>query len=259
MINRSLNPRITEGPIAWGTVGWGSDSGNTYYSLGDNTGAGSETSPTLVRVTLDRGRDASQSVDQTKAQGDRIVCQVGGDIFEVPPLNARVIVAIPEPHGMVPGHGVIFYVVDPRGSDAFGSGYQAGDKVLSILTSFAQMILKGDGSAQIAARQGDTAQGQPVNVIAKPDGSVSANAQTVNLGNNPTDGVVLQTLLAPQLSDIETALSDIILYVAAVATAAGVSAVPAVGTAAGNAATAMTALIAALANPNYSATVKAQL
>lgn len=243
MIGRSVHPNVVGSPIAWGTVGWDSDSGNSFFDLGDASGSDSETATTLIRVTLNRGKDASKALNQSVAQGHRILCQVIGSTYFVPPLGTRVIVAIPEPHGMIGAQGTIIAAFDSRGSLVFGSSYQPGDVLLAAFTSYATMLLKGDGSARIGARQGDQSGGQPVEVVAAQDGSVSVNAETVNLGNNPTDGVVLDSLN-------RTLLNALTAWVNAVAGALSSAGFPI--------ALPTTTFLTAVGQPMASTTVKAQ-
>lgn len=86
--------------IFHGQVGWiGEDK---YYDIGNESNDGH----TLVRVQLYSGRDSSEELIPHRAQGHKIVCQLSGQLFRIPPVGTRVLVALP--YGMDgPGGGII--------------------------------------------------------------------------------------------------------------------------------------------------------
>jgi hypothetical protein len=84
-----------------GTVGW--DDADDHVDLGtaDNDGA------TLIRVTLFRGRDPSVPLTPGVAQGHKVLAQLGGGFFRVPPKATRVMVGFPTAFATSPGACVI--------------------------------------------------------------------------------------------------------------------------------------------------------
>ena len=95
--------------IAWGTVGWVDRA--EWYDQGD--GSNGQTGKTLVYVTLFAGRTPDTTPDQTQAQGQPLMCQIGGGLFRIPPKGTQVLVAIPSPHGLIPGASVIIATSEP--------------------------------------------------------------------------------------------------------------------------------------------------
>lgn len=91
-----------ENNLSVGTVGWASDGGNAY-EMGSELNGGT----TLVRVTMFRGKDPTVKLIAGRGQGQQILCQVAADVVFMPPYGARVMVAMPDPNPMTPGHSVI--------------------------------------------------------------------------------------------------------------------------------------------------------
>ncbi len=90
-----LGPQIFHGQVGW----LGEDK---YYDIGDESNDGH----TLVRVQLYSGRDTTEPLIPHRAQGMKIVCQLSGQLYRIPPVGTRVIVAAP--YGLDgAGNGVI--------------------------------------------------------------------------------------------------------------------------------------------------------
>lgn len=180
--------------LAWGTVGWLTDNETTFYDLGDGSGRESQTNLTIVRVTLFQGRDPTVSIDQTRAQGREIVCQLGSQFFCIPPLTTRVLVALPEPHGTHPAIGTILQAVDDRSAQIYGTNYTPGDLVFACLTSLAQMALKGDKSITLTNALGT--------IEIDPNGNVlltqAAGGQVILAGGGPAIARVGDTVTITQ-------------------------------------------------------------
>jgi hypothetical protein len=135
MHDRPLTPPTIDGDIAEGTVGWASDGGNAI-DLGDSPNDGNS----LVRVTLFRGRDATQPPSQTgAAQGQELLCRLATTVLAVPVYGARVIVVIPQPWGMSPGGPVIICEVDPTLWKRFGN-LVPGDRIIA--AGAGQLVMK---------------------------------------------------------------------------------------------------------------------
>lgn len=159
----SPDPAI-DSPLAWGTVGWPSDSATSFYSLGD-----SKSGVTLVNVTLFRGRNpAASELDHSVAQGHEITCQLGGTFFGVPPQGTRVLVAVPEPGGLTPGGSTIQQAVDPRGIQIFGTP-KPGDWCISYPGCIARIIGKANGSISIVTTADGTPSGKTLSLYFGPD------------------------------------------------------------------------------------------
>ncbi|KAJ8134485.1 hypothetical protein OY671_012302, partial [Metschnikowia pulcherrima] len=99
-----------------GTVGW--DDAGDHFDLGtyDNDGS------TLVRVTLFRGRDSSVRPVPGQADGHRILAQLGGGLFRIPPKGTRVMVGFPTAFATTPGAAVILCTCEPSPDSQFGAG-----------------------------------------------------------------------------------------------------------------------------------------
>lgn len=150
-------------------MGWSDGTGTpTGVDLADSSGSG-ETSLTLVQVQLFRGRDVSVPLDVTQAQGQKIVCQLSSNFFQVPPLKTRVLVAIPEPGGTTPGAATVLMAVDPRGTQIYAG--TPGDLSLVSLSSFAQLLLAASGSASIQTKP--SASGAQTALTVNPDGTAT--------------------------------------------------------------------------------------
>ena len=263
-----------DSPLAWGTVGWASDSDTSFYDLGD-----SSSGVTLVNVTLFRGRNpAASELDHSVAQGHEITCQLGGTFFGVPPKGTRVLVAGAEPGGLTSGNATILQAVDPRGTQIFGA-QKPGDVCISAIGSLSRLIMKADGIVTIYVTKGNVVGGASICLQILPDGSVNLaspygaialahdslqamfgttggvrldangvalignalalNGGQVSLGANASQNVVLSTLLATQLVALAT-------WVTAVTTA--LSIVAPIGPASAT-------LLTALGIPNFSTSV----
>lgn len=165
----TTSPRVIDGPLAEGTVGWASD-GGTAIDLGDAPNDGSS----LVNVTLFRGRDPTQPLDQTRAQGQQVRCRLGTRVFAVPPYGARVLVAIPEPWGLVPGGPIIIDVIDNSMWTRFGNA-EAGDVVIASLSGVARLVLKANGNIALATTSDGTTAGKSVFLSVGPAGLAFAS------------------------------------------------------------------------------------
>lgn len=92
------------GSIERGTVGW---STGEHADLGTDDNDGH----TLVHVTLFTGHDPTRPRVEGRAQGKRILCQLGGGVFDVPPEGTPVVVAVPAGMAAIPGGPVIIATV----------------------------------------------------------------------------------------------------------------------------------------------------
>jgi hypothetical protein len=99
-----------------GTVGW--DDTGEHFDAGtaDNDGN------TLVRVTLFRGRDPSVAPKAGVASGHRILAQLGGGLFRIPPKGTRVMVGFPTAFATTPGAAVILCTCEASPDSQFGAG-----------------------------------------------------------------------------------------------------------------------------------------
>lgn len=118
-----------------GQVGWADGS---TVDLGDSTNDGN----TLVHVTLFAGRDASVSLDQSQAQGQEILCTLATHV-QLPPKGARVMVAIPEHFGTVPGAAMIIGIASNNWR-ALGNA-QPGEQVWQVPGCPIQMFFRKSG------------------------------------------------------------------------------------------------------------------
>jgi hypothetical protein len=88
------------GSLELGTVGW--EDGGDHYDNQDGQ-------PTLVKVTLFRGRNATtdDATKTTRAQGHRLLARVSQPMNNIPKDGTQVMVAIPAGFGLSPGAGMI--------------------------------------------------------------------------------------------------------------------------------------------------------
>ncbi len=96
---QGFQPPIQGHKIGLGTVGWSDDP--SIVDLATDGGT------SLVKVQLYRGRNPVTTLDNTRAQGYQILCQVLGPLFWIPPKNTKVIVAFPDGFEQLAGAGVI--------------------------------------------------------------------------------------------------------------------------------------------------------
>lgn len=106
MINEQelFDPDPQDHPIqsSWATVGWPGDPDVVDLGSDANDGA------TLVKVTLKLGAPASKPRSAEGGfNGYKVVAQVGGPGWDVPPKGTRVLVVFPEGDIQTPGNGVI--------------------------------------------------------------------------------------------------------------------------------------------------------
>lgn len=99
--------------LEYGSVGW-EDENDYYYP-----GTANDDGHTLVRVQLFRGRDTTKSINPTRAQGYKILCQISGGLFRVPAKDTRVLIAIPAGMETTPGAGVIVATIEPNPTSQF--------------------------------------------------------------------------------------------------------------------------------------------
>jgi hypothetical protein len=118
-----------------GVVGWEDDGGNAY-DLGDSTNDGNS----LIRVQLYKGRTPNKSLDQTRAQGAQLLCQLAAGL-PIPAYGARVLVTVP---GNVPGMAVITSVLTNNWQALGNTG--AGELVIQIPGSPAQIVIRKNGT-----------------------------------------------------------------------------------------------------------------
>lgn len=135
----------TGSEMVWGVVGW-EDDGGEALDLGDSTNDGTN----LVKVQVFRGRDPSQPLDAAQAQGQRLLCQLA-DHVSLPTDGTRVMVAIPEHYGMIPGGSLIVGAVTKDRQANANVG--AGEMIIQAPGGAAAIILKGD---TIVLRTADT-------------------------------------------------------------------------------------------------------
>jgi hypothetical protein len=86
-----------------GTVGWGD--GGRHFDV--------EGGVTLVKVTLFRGRDPTRPLKAGEAQGQRVLCRIGGGLFRIPKPGTGVMVGFPTWFSTMPGAGLIVSTVEP--------------------------------------------------------------------------------------------------------------------------------------------------
>ena len=123
-----------------GTVGW-VDDGGSFLDLGDSTNDGN----TLVRVTLFSGRTPDAALDQTQAQGTPLLCQLASHV-PMPTRGTRVIVAVPEPHGTLPGSSFIIGAATNNWQALGNAG--AGEQVFQVPGCPARIVLRKATSTQ---------------------------------------------------------------------------------------------------------------
>jgi hypothetical protein len=85
-----------------GIVGW--NDGGKHYDADDGV--------TLVKVTLFRGRDATQPLKPGQAGGQRVLCRIGGGLFRIPKPGTGVMVGFPSWGSAMPGAGLIVSTVE---------------------------------------------------------------------------------------------------------------------------------------------------
>ena len=130
--------------LEWGTVGW--DDSDTFYDLGD--GSGTDSGIALVQVTLFRGKDPTVPLDETKAQGTKLLCQVGGSFLCIPPRGTKVLVATPHGFGDLPCASTIIQERDER-AGAFYGGMAPGERCVAGLVGKARLLFKKNDSATL--------------------------------------------------------------------------------------------------------------
>jgi hypothetical protein len=286
-----VTPPVTPGGgggIAWGTAGWTTDGGK-HFDLGDSTPT--ESGRTLVRVTLFRGRDPTEPLDKTQAQGQELLCQLGGGLLLAPPRGTPVLVAIPESHGDQAGAAVIIAQIDMTSGQLYGT-LAPGEAALHGFKGQARVLCKNNGTACLYTSRGNVKGGASVTVQANADGSVAAagpfggfasaqnatsvafgttsgmqcdasgawltgpaiglSSGNVQLGPAPVHPMVLGDLLATQLAATVTFLAALSAYVGAIKAIADPTNV-----ATPVLVTAIGVLTTALGVPNVSTTCKA--
>lgn len=130
----------TDSPLAWGTVGW-SDDGGSFYELG----GGSNDANILVRVQLFRAKDSAEDLDASVGQGQRLLCKLASTFVQIPPRNTRVLVAIPEPFGMIPGGSMIIAADNPN--PALIGNLKPGEAGVAAAEGDARVLLKSETDA----------------------------------------------------------------------------------------------------------------
>lgn len=222
-----MHPQM-DSPIAIGTIGW--DSGE-YFDAASSDNDGS----TLVHVQLFRGRDPSKTLDHSQAQGQKLLCKLAGCFFRIPPLGTQVLVAIPEPFGMIPGGSVVLCALDNAGD--FLSGVNPGEVKIGT---------PGGQSYLFAGKSSASAVFDSSNITLDSNGAKVVGSE-VDLGTNPTDGIVCDSIV-----------NDVFTQMAAWVTAVGAAfaAMSAVG---GISPPTTAAVASALANPTGSTTCKVTL
>jgi hypothetical protein len=93
-----------EDPLVFepGTVGW--NDGGKHYDEEDGV--------VLVKVTLFRGRYATQQLEPGRAHGHRVLCRIGGGLFRIPKPGTGVMVGFPSWFATMPGAGLIVTTVE---------------------------------------------------------------------------------------------------------------------------------------------------
>jgi hypothetical protein len=289
MMHARVNPTASAG-LAFGSVGW-DDDGGTFYELGTDQDDGN----ILVRVTLFRGRDPSTPLDQTVAQGQKILAKLASNFVSIPPRTTRVLLAMPDGVDRVPGGPMI--IAADNANPAIIGNLKDGEAAVCAATGPARALFKKDGTVvlftQTGSRQsavvqlnpdGSFAAAGPFGAFASGSGStqvafgtdsagqwdangvsligpkVGLNGGAVSLGAAPTDGIVLQTLLSAQLVLLDAfcgAVGTVIALLSAPPTGGTVAAGPGLPAAVTAVATALTAFTTALGIPNYSLSCKA--
>lgn len=110
------------GSLELGTVGWEDVAEHTDLGTADNDGY------TLVRVQLYSGRDLTKPKKTGVAQGHRVLCQIGGGLFRVPPKGTRVLVAFPAGMRTTQGAAVIVCTIEKSPAIQFGAGTGSPDR-----------------------------------------------------------------------------------------------------------------------------------
>ncbi len=134
---QGFQPPIQGHKIGLGTVGWSDDP--SIVDLATDGGT------TLVKVQLYRGRNPVTTLDNTRAQGYQILCQVLGPLFWIPPKNTKVIVAFPDGFEQLAGAGVILGSVGTSPQTAF-------DETNADIQPLGTTILNLMGGTDFAAR-----------------------------------------------------------------------------------------------------------
>lgn len=114
--------------FALGTVGWDSD--ENYYDQGT---AGSD--KVLIKVTLVWGRNPTQALNGSTAQGAKITATLTGPIWHLPNLGDLVELAIPQGMERMPGAATIkgWHKVGPQGFDASNAMWPIEDGKFAII------------------------------------------------------------------------------------------------------------------------------
>ena len=152
--------------LEWGTVGW--DDQGDIYDLGD--GSDGDSQVTLLRVTLFRGKDPTEPLDDSRAQGMKILTQLPSVDFGIPTRNTPVFLGIPG--NDYPGAAVVLQVSDRRASQIFGQ-QKPGERCISGVGTKARVILKNNDSASLYTVD---ANGKAVSAYVGPDKIQLSNA-----------------------------------------------------------------------------------
>jgi hypothetical protein len=138
---------ISSSGIFHGTVGWQDDMSEPT-DLGDPPGptsGGTNEGSNLVKVTLFSNRDPSVPLIQGVAQGQQILCQLSATVIAIPPVGARVVVAIPEPGMHVPGNAVILCLLSNTATSLQGNA-KPGDVIIPCPAGVGRLALRANGS-----------------------------------------------------------------------------------------------------------------
>ena len=228
--------------VTRGVVGWATSSTST------DVGSATSRDVTLVMVTLESGRvvNSSKPPQAGKADGQEILCQVGGPLYAIPPKGTAVLIAFPDGMSDVPGAGVILlwlgaelkmgsarFIAQSDGSTSMVTSSDGTDTGKLMKRSLSKDPYQGcvDSTIWGYAKLNVTGYHLMTSAGARMDGggisgpgmvgigsywtfsaaSCSLQASTVNLG--PTRGtqipVVLSTPLMVYLSALEVAIGTI--------------------------------------------------
>jgi hypothetical protein len=124
--------------LVWGVVGW-EDDASDGLDLGDSDNDGAN----LVKVQVFRGRDPGKAIDAAQAQGQRLLCQLA-DHVRLPAKGTRVMVAIPESYGIIPGGSLIVGCASNNWQAQANAG--AGELVIQVPGSPAAIFLRANGT-----------------------------------------------------------------------------------------------------------------
>lgn len=176
--------KVTSCNLAWGTAGRDIDNPNNYYTLGD--GSNSDSGPTTVHVQLFDGRDPTVDLNQTRAQGHYVLCQVDPGIVPLPPFGALVLVATPSSYSHHPGMSTILMVRDARAPNV----NKAGDRYITApVPGGAYVVTRTDGTVEVGALnpQQEAAVAAIVEAkIAKLAAALNSHVHTSAVSGSPT-------------------------------------------------------------------------